>query len=82
MRMTEGDHIQLLFINSKDSKHDHSIHMHSIHAGDMDGMMGPGGSVAPGKSLPIHLLQHHLDYIHIIVMLNLLMSTLTKDYME
>ena len=50
MRMTEGDHIQLLFINSKDSKHDHSIHMHSIHAGDMDGMMGPGGSVAPGKS--------------------------------
>ncbi|HEY6534580.1 MAG TPA: multicopper oxidase domain-containing protein [Candidatus Nitrosocosmicus sp.] len=50
MRMTEGDHIQLLFINSKDSKHDHSIHMHSIHAGDMDGMMGPGGDVAPGKS--------------------------------
>src|SRR6185437_494714 len=50
MRMTEGDHIQLLFINSKDSKHDHSIHMHSIHAGSMDGMMGPAGDVAPGKS--------------------------------
>ena len=53
MRMTEEDHIQLLFINNKDSKHDHSIHMHSIHAGDMDGMMGPGGSVAPGKKFYI-----------------------------
>ena len=51
MRMTEGDHIQLLFINSKDSKHDHSIHMHSIHAGSMDGMMGPAGDVAPGQKL-------------------------------
>jgi manganese oxidase len=50
MRMTEGDHIKLIFINSKESKHYHSIHMHSIHSGAMDGMMGPGGSVAPGKS--------------------------------
>ncbi len=50
MRMTEGDHIKLIFINSKDSKHYHSIHMHSIHSGAMDGMMGPGGSIAPGKS--------------------------------
>ena len=40
MRMTEGDHIQITLINSKDSKHDHSIHMHSIHPGSMDGVPG------------------------------------------
>ena len=48
MRMTEGDLIQLLFINSKDGKHDHSIHMHSIHPGNTDGMIGPGGNIDPG----------------------------------
>ena len=53
MRMTEGDQIQITLINSKDSKHPHSIHMHSIHAGAMDGVPGASGDsgmVLPGQS--------------------------------
>ncbi len=53
MRMTQGDHIQITLINSKDSKHDHSIHMHSIHAGLMDGVPGASGAsgmVKPGQN--------------------------------
>ena len=53
MRMTEGDQIQITLINSKDSKHPHSMHMHSIHAGAMDGVPGASGDsgmVLPGQS--------------------------------
>ena len=53
MRMTEGDQIQITLINSKDSKHAHSMHMHSIHAGAMDGVPGASGDsgmVLPGQS--------------------------------
>jgi manganese oxidase len=38
MRMTEGDFIRINVINSKDSKHTHSLHMHSIHTAEMDGV--------------------------------------------
>jgi manganese oxidase len=38
MRMTEGDLIRINVINSKDSKHTHSLHMHSIHTAEMDGV--------------------------------------------
>ena len=41
MRMTEGDLIRINVINSKDSKHTHSLHMHSIHAAEMDGVSTP-----------------------------------------
>src|ERR687898_2502164 len=41
MRMTEGDLVRINVINSKDSKHTHSIHMHSIHAAEMDGVSVP-----------------------------------------
>ncbi|MFZ0202116.1 MAG: multicopper oxidase domain-containing protein, partial [Nitrososphaeraceae archaeon] len=37
MRMTEGDLIRINVINSKDSKHSHSLHMHSIHPAEIDG---------------------------------------------
>jgi manganese oxidase len=50
MRMTEGDKIRITVTNSPNSKHFHSFHMHSIHSGYMDGMMGPSGMIAPGKS--------------------------------
>jgi manganese oxidase len=48
MRMTEGDHIQITVYNSNSSTHAHSMHMHSIHSGDMDGMTGPAGTIPPG----------------------------------
>ena len=57
MRMTEGDQIQITLINSKDSRHPHSIHMHSIHAGAMDGVPGASGDsgmVLPGQSYTYH----------------------------
>jgi FtsP/CotA-like multicopper oxidase with cupredoxin domain len=50
MRMTEGDHVKITVFNSNSSTHAHSLHMHSIHSGEMDGMMGPGGTIPPGGS--------------------------------
>jgi hypothetical protein len=48
MRMTEGDVIKLTVYNSKDSVHPHSLHMHSIHSGTMDGVTGMAGAIPPG----------------------------------
>ena len=48
MRMTEGDHVQITVYNSNSSTHAHSMHMHSIHSGDVDGMTGPAGTIPPG----------------------------------
>jgi hypothetical protein len=50
MRMTEGDLVKITVINSKDSKHPHSLHMHSIHSSYMDGVEGAGGVIAPGQN--------------------------------
>jgi len=50
MRMTEGDFVRVKVINSGDSKFSHSIHMHSIHKAEMDGVEGKGGFIAPGGS--------------------------------
>jgi FtsP/CotA-like multicopper oxidase with cupredoxin domain len=65
MRMTEGDLIRINVINSKDSKHTHSLHMHSIHTAEMDGVATPlssnsqddkmksvGGTYKSGMILP------------------------------
>jgi hypothetical protein len=49
MRMTEGDHVQITVYNSNSSTHAHSLHMHSIHSGEMDGVMGPAGTIPPGS---------------------------------
>ena len=38
MRVTEGDLVKITVVNSIGNKHSHSIHMHSIHEGDMDGI--------------------------------------------
>ena len=41
MRMTEGDRVKINVINSEDSKRTHSLHMHSIHTAEMDGVSVP-----------------------------------------
>ena len=41
MRMTEGDLVRIKVINSEDSKFTHSLHMHSIHSAEMDGVATP-----------------------------------------
>ena len=48
IRMTEGDHVQITVYNSNSSTHAHSLHMHSIHSGAVDGVMGPAGTIPPG----------------------------------
>ena len=48
LRMTQGDHVIVDVINSKDSKFIHSWHVHSIHSGDVDGVMGNSGMIFPG----------------------------------
>ena len=50
MRMTEGDLVRITVINSADNAKAHSLHIHSIHSVDMDGVEGPGGTIAPGNS--------------------------------
>ena len=50
LRMTEGDLVRITVINSADNVKAHSLHMHSIHSADMDGVEGPGGTIAPGSS--------------------------------
>jgi manganese oxidase len=50
MRMSEGDHVEITVYNSKSSQHSHSLHMHSIHSGMMDGVYGHGGSIGPGEN--------------------------------
>jgi FtsP/CotA-like multicopper oxidase with cupredoxin domain len=48
MRMTEGDLVRVNVINSKESKHTHSMHMHSIHTAEMDGVATPLSSNSQG----------------------------------
>ncbi len=49
LRVTQGDHVQVTVINAKDSEFPHSWHVHSIHAGAMDGMSGAAGMIEPGQ---------------------------------
>ncbi len=44
IRVTEGDHVRINFINNGDN--DHTLHFHGIHDAEMDGVfevVGPGG---------------------------------------
>jgi FtsP/CotA-like multicopper oxidase with cupredoxin domain len=50
LRVTQGDHVKITIVNSKNSKFAHSFHMHSIHSGENDGMTGAAGSIPPGQS--------------------------------
>jgi len=56
MRMTQGDHVQITVYNSKDSAFIHSFHMHSIHTGLNDGVMGQGGMIFPGQSFTYNFI--------------------------
>jgi FtsP/CotA-like multicopper oxidase with cupredoxin domain len=49
LRVTQGDHVQVTVINAKGSEFPHSWHVHSIHAGIMDGMSGAAGMIEPGQ---------------------------------
>lgn len=48
LRVTAGDHVRITLINSKESAFAHGMHMHSIHPGSMDGVMGLSGMIFPG----------------------------------
>jgi FtsP/CotA-like multicopper oxidase with cupredoxin domain len=48
MRMTEGDRVKINVINSESSKQTHSLHLHSIHAAEMDGVSVPLSSNSRG----------------------------------
>ncbi len=50
MRVTEGDLVKITLINSVGNNHSHSLHLHSIHPSNMDGIEGEGGAVAPGHN--------------------------------
>jgi FtsP/CotA-like multicopper oxidase with cupredoxin domain len=50
MRVTEGDLVKITVVNSMGNNHSHSIHLHSIHSGDMDGIEGKGGAIPPGQN--------------------------------
>jgi FtsP/CotA-like multicopper oxidase with cupredoxin domain len=51
MRMTEGDLVRINVINSNDNQHTHSLHMHSIHAAEMDGVATPVSSNSHGNNM-------------------------------
>lgn len=53
IRVTEGDLVKITLINSIGNNHSHSLHLHSIHPSNMDGVEGEGGAIAPG---------HHYTY--------------------
>ena len=48
LRVSEGDHVKITVFNSPNSIRTHSMHMHSIHASEMDGVQSnpipPGGN--------------------------------------
>ncbi|WP_084148093.1 multicopper oxidase domain-containing protein [Deinococcus frigens] len=47
LRCTEGDRLQITFINQSD--HPHTIHFHGVHPSEMDGVPGAGpGEIPPG----------------------------------
>ena len=49
MRVTEGDLVKITLVNDKNNARPHSLHMHSTHPGEMDGVEGKG-IVAPGQN--------------------------------
>jgi manganese oxidase len=59
MRMTEGDLVRINVINSEDSKFTHSLHMHSIHTAEMDGV---ATSISAGTNTQGHA--HTVDTVN------------------
>jgi FtsP/CotA-like multicopper oxidase with cupredoxin domain len=57
LRMTKGDHVEITVINKGTMAH--SMHMHSIHPGNVDGVpivSGESGFIAPGKSFTYNFI--------------------------
>lgn len=57
LRMTVGDHVLINVINKGTMTH--SMHMHSIHPGNMDGVpivSGDSGAIPPGKSFTYNFI--------------------------
>ncbi len=50
MRVTEGDLVKINVFNNKENNQTHSLHMHSIHPAEMDGVEGKGGFIEPGEN--------------------------------
>lgn len=52
IRVTKGDIVSINVVNLQANKFTHSLHMHSIHKGAIDGTMfnNQSGSIAPGKN--------------------------------
>jgi hypothetical protein len=50
MRMTEGDLVKITVINAGNNNYSHSLHMHSIHPVEADGIDGPGANIIPGEN--------------------------------
>lgn len=50
IRVTQGDHVKITVVNSNESAFIHSMHMHSIHQGSIDGVMGQSGMIFPGTN--------------------------------
>jgi manganese oxidase len=48
IRMTEGDLVRITVVNDKDNKLPHTMHMHSIHKSEMDGVQS--NAIMPGDS--------------------------------
>jgi FtsP/CotA-like multicopper oxidase with cupredoxin domain len=48
IRVTEGDLVRITIINDKGNKHAHTMHMHSIHKSEMDGVQS--NAIMPGDS--------------------------------
>jgi manganese oxidase len=61
MRMTEGDLVRINVINSKDNRFTHSLHMHSTHAAEMDGVATPisNGINTQGHTYSSVNVNHH-----------------------
>ena len=55
MRVTQGDLVKITVVNSMGNNHSHSLHLHSIHPGDMDGIDGKGGAIAARPQFHLHV---------------------------
>jgi manganese oxidase len=56
MRMTEGDNVSITVVNSPGNNLSHSLHLHSIHSGAQDGVLGPSGAIKPGESFTYNFI--------------------------
>jgi FtsP/CotA-like multicopper oxidase with cupredoxin domain len=78
MRMTKGDHVEVKVVNEGTMAH--SLHMHSIHPGNMDGVpivSGDSGFIPPGQSFtykfianPVGVFPYHCHMVPVSAHIN------------